>query len=239
MCARGNDRRERVAGADRSAFLHVQLLAPCPATGAVISFSIFMASITHTTAPASTSWPFSRSRAGRFPAAVTPARRCPRRCAAPRSRRGAGRAPAELLGGDHAARGRRADHLHVEPAAVDLDRVVALDLLLVLVLLPPARRRARGRAISATWGPRPGRGRSRRCATASDDSSALWNGISVVRPPISYSPSARSMRAVAASRSASHTISFATIGSYIGEISEPGRTPESTRTPGPPGSRRW
>ena len=54
---------------------------------------------------------------------------------------------------------------------------------------------------------------------------------------MSYSSSARSMRAVAVSRSVSHTISFATIGSYIGEISDPGRTPESTRTPGPAGSR--
>ena len=68
-------------------------------------------------------------------------------------------------------------------------------------------------------------------------SSALWNGIRVVRPPISYSSSARSMRAVAASRSVSHTISLATIGSYIGEISAPASTPESTRTPGPAGSR--
>ena len=50
----------------------------------------------------------------------------------------------------------------------------------------------------------------------------MWKGIRVVRPPISYSSSARSMRAVAASRSVSHTISFATIGSYIGEISDPG-----------------
>ena len=45
------------------------------------------------------------------------------------------------------------------------------------------------------------------------------------------------MRAVACSRSASHTMSLATIGSYIGVISDPGPTPESTRTPGPVGSR--
>ncbi len=45
------------------------------------------------------------------------------------------------------------------------------------------------------------------------------------------------MRLVACSRSASHTISLATIGSYIGETSPPSRTPESTRTPGPLGSR--
>ena len=65
----------------------------------------------------------------------------------------------------------------------------------------------------------------------------MWNGIRVFRPSISYSASARSMRFVACSRSASQTISFATIGSYIGVISLPGPTPESTRTPGPAGSR--
>ena len=58
---------------------------------------------------------------------------------------------------------------------------------------------------------------------------------SVFSSSISYSPSARSIRAVACSRSTSQTISLATIGSYIGEISEPGPTPESTRTPGPGG----
>ena len=44
------------------------------------------------------------------------------------------------------------------------------------------------------------------------------------------------MRLVACSRSTSQTISLATIGSYIGEISPPAPTPESTRTPGPLGS---
>ena len=60
--------------------------------------------------------------------------------------------------------------------------------------------------------------------------------MSVFRPPISYSPSARSMRRVACSRSTSQTMSLATIGSYIGVISLPARTPLSTRTPGPAGS---
>ena len=46
-----------------------------------------------------------------------------------------------------------------------------------------------------------------------------------------------SIRAVAPSRSVSRTISLATIGSYSGVISEPESTPESTRTPGPLGSR--
>ncbi len=66
---------------------------------------------------------------------------------------------------------------------------------------------------------------------------ALWNGIRVLTPSISNSFSARAMRRVAFSRSASQTISFATIGSYSGVISEPESTPESTRTPGPLGSR--
>ena len=66
---------------------------------------------------------------------------------------------------------------------------------------------------------------------------ALWNGIRVVTPSISNSFRARSMRFVARSRSTSQTISFATIGSYSGVISEPLSTPESTRTPGPAGSR--
>ena len=66
---------------------------------------------------------------------------------------------------------------------------------------------------------------------------ALWNGSSVRTPSISNSCKARSMRRVALSRSASRTISLATIGSYSGVISEPASTPESTRTPGPDGSR--
>ena len=66
---------------------------------------------------------------------------------------------------------------------------------------------------------------------------ALWNGIRVLTPSISNSFSARAIRRVACSRSASQTISLATIGSYSGVISEPASTPESTRTPGPDGSR--
>ena len=66
---------------------------------------------------------------------------------------------------------------------------------------------------------------------------ALWNGIRVLTPSISNSFSARAIRRVAFSRSASQTISLATIGSYSGVISEPQSTPESTRTPGPHGSR--
>jgi hypothetical protein len=64
----------------------------------------------------------------------------------------------------------------------------------------------------------------------------VWKGSSVRRPSISYSPSARSIRRVACSRSASQTMTLATIGSYMGETSPPGPTPESTRTPGPVGS---
>ena len=50
---------------------------------------------------------------------------------------------------------------------------------------------------------------------------ARWKGSSVRTPSISNSSSARAMRRVAASRSASQTISLATIGSYSGVISEP------------------
>ena len=58
----------------------------------------------------------------------------------------------------------------------------------------------------------------------------------VFSPSIWYSPSARSMRRVACSRSTSQTMSLATIGSYIGVTSPPASNPESTRTPGPVGS---
>ena len=66
---------------------------------------------------------------------------------------------------------------------------------------------------------------------------ALWNGISVRTPSIWNSSSARAIRRVAFSRSASQTISLAIIGSYSGVISLPASTPESTRTPGPEGSK--
>ena len=122
----------------------------------------------------------------------------------------------------------------LEALAGDLDGVGALDRLGLVV------------------GPLPGFGwasdlshllssmRSRQVsplAHCSEAMIALWNGISVVTPSISNSSSARSIRAVARSRSASQTISLATIGSYSGVISEPLSTPESTRTPGPAGSR--
>src|SRR5215216_6576981 len=74
-------------------------------------------------------------------------------------------------------------------------------------------------------------------AHCSDAMIALWNGSSVRTPSMSNSSSARAILRVAASRSESHTISFATIGSYSGVISDPASTPESTRTPGPDGSR--
>ena len=48
---------------------------------------------------------------------------------------------------------------------------------------------------------------------------------------------ARSMRRRACSRSTSQTSSLATIASYRPTISLPASTPESTRTPGPEGSR--
>jgi hypothetical protein len=66
---------------------------------------------------------------------------------------------------------------------------------------------------------------------------ALWKGHQGLDALDLELASARSIRRVARSRSASHTISLATIGSYSGVISEPAPTPESTRTPGPDGSR--
>ncbi len=74
-------------------------------------------------------------------------------------------------------------------------------------------------------------------AHCSESMIALWNGIRVRTPSISNSRSARAIRRVAFSRSASQTISLATIGSYSGVISVPQSTPLSTRTPGPDGSR--
>ena len=66
---------------------------------------------------------------------------------------------------------------------------------------------------------------------------ARCSGINVVTPSTSNSESARSIRRRASSRSASQTTSLATIGSYRSEIVDPSWTPESTRTPGPDGSR--
>ena len=62
----------------------------------MISFSIFIASITHTTAPASTSWPFSTSTRSTVPwSGDTSVSLAPSCEAAPRerSRRGARRGP--------------------------------------------------------------------------------------------------------------------------------------------------
>ena len=111
-----------------------------------------------------------------------------------------------------------------------LDGVGLLDLLVLVVV----RQRRRGNASVLSQSLSSTRSRQvsalAHCSVASN---ALWNGISVLSPSISYSPSARSMRLVAFSRSVSQTISLATIGSYIGVTSPTGPTPESTRTPGP------
>ena len=68
-------------------------------------------------------------------------------------------------------------------------------------------------------------------------SSQMWNGMSVVGPSTTYSSSARSMRLRAVSRSTSHAMSLATMGSYWSLMTDPACTPESTRMPGPAGSR--
>src|SRR6185436_11892212 len=69
-----------------------------PAIGAVISFSIFIASTTHTTAPASTSWPFLTLTRSTVPwiGDTTVPLPAPSADGPERSRRGARRPPAEF-----------------------------------------------------------------------------------------------------------------------------------------------
>ena len=145
-----------------------------PAVGAVISFSILIASITQTSAPSSTCAPFSTATLrdgaldrrhvglGRAPSAVALAHT-------------AGRLP-HAAAGRSAAVGRQrvSDHLDVEAAPQILDRVVALYLLVlghavagrawealrpVLILDQVAARLARG-PFGRTRGAPGGRGRA-------------------------------------------------------------------------------
>ena len=146
-----------------------------------------------------------------------------------RLRGGAGAAPL-------AARRGGADDAHVEPAPGDLDGVGLLDA-------PPSSSSpglrgagSNGERLQPRRDPRAGRGRSRRAPTARWPAARGETGSASSGPRSRTPPSARSMRAVACSRSASQTMSLATIGSYIGETTLPARTPESTRTPGPDGS---
>ena len=65
---------------------------------AVISFSIFIASITHTTAPASTSWPCSTFTRRTVPCSGETSVPCPRRPRRPSARAGApGALPVEFV----------------------------------------------------------------------------------------------------------------------------------------------
>lgn len=59
----------------------------------------------------------------------------------------------------------------------------------------------------------------------------------VSRPSTTVSASAARSRRSAASRSGPHATTFASIGSYAVPTSVPSSSPESTRTPGPDGSR--
>ena len=69
------------------------------------------------------------------------------------------------------------------------------------------------RPTSSPGLPKRGAGRAIRWLRLRVARIAWWNGISVTSGSIRYSPSARSIRAVAFSRSTSHVMSFATIGS--------------------------
>ena len=162
-------------------------------------------------------------------------------------RLGAGRAPAagpleraaepSSGPGSEARRHRRSDDPHLKAPAGDLDVVFLLEALAVS---SPSGAGASGAGKASCFSHFLSSSRSLQVSPRAHWSlaiSALWNGISVLSLSISYSPRALSMRLVACSRSASQTISLATIGSYIGETSPFSPTPESTRTPGPEGSR--
>ena len=73
-------------------------------------------------------------------------------------------------------------------------------------------------------------------ANAGSRTMSRWNGSTVGRPATSNSSSARRARSSASSRVAPVTMSFASSESKAPEISSPVVTPESTRTPGPPGN---
>src|SRR6266568_4000759 len=75
------------------------------------------------------------------------------------------------------------------------------------------------------------------CAVnAGSSTTARWNGSAVAMPSTTNSESARRDRVSASSRDSPHTISLASSESNAPPITESGSTPESTRTPGPPGS---
>ncbi len=144
-----------------------------------------------------------------------------------------GAAPLRL---SHAATAgeRRADDPDVEALAGDLDGVGLLDRLAAPRRPRRAARAARRRASSATClSSIRSRQVSPRWPTARSPGAPCGTGSASSGPRSRTRRSARSMRCVACSRSASQTISLATIGSYIGEIFAAGPTPESTRTPGP------
>ena len=163
-----------------------------PALCAVISFSIFIASITQISAPSSTVAPFSTATLRMLPwsgdASVSPPPPPPpparsRRLGALRRR-----APAPF-GRRHRLRRSGADHLDVELAARDLDGVGALDLLLLVVLGGRGRLVERELLEPLLVLDQVAAGLAvRHCFVPSRP---MWNGISVLTPPTSISPSAR------------------------------------------------
>ena len=238
------DHRERVAGGDRGALGDRQLGDRARLVGGDLVLHLHRLDDADELALLDGRRPARRAPSTCCPAAARRACRRRRRrrrrralaarpCARGRSRRG--RRAGSV---DRAAGERRPDHLDVEALARDLDRVGLLDRL---GLARPRRRRlgASGtRASSATACPRSGRGRSRRWPTARSPAAPCGTGSASSGPRSRTRRSARSIRCVACSRSASQTISLATIGSYIGEISRPGaRRPSRRARRGPHGSR--
>ena len=136
----------RVSPAETAAPSEIGSSATTPALWAVISFSIFIASMMQTSAPSSTVAPCSTSTLKTLPwsgeASVSP----PPPAAADRRSRPLRRLGAPRRGAVAGGRGDRvAEHAHVEPLAGHLDRVGALQRLGLVVLGAARRLRERQR----------------------------------------------------------------------------------------------
>ena len=207
-----------------------------PERWAVISFSIFIASITQIRSPSATSAPSATATLRTVPcsgegsasleaaAPPPPAALAFRRFAAAR-------------GGSRGAGDGLADHLDVEELARDLDLVVAGDDLGALLRgLRRGDRLGRGRLqpvgvlhqVAAGLAVGPLLGAQDRLVEG--DQRRAGRRSRIRRAPAACAASLSRGRRPRRS-------SLATIGSYIGVTSPPPSTPESTRTPGPEGSR--
>ena len=187
------DHRERIARRRPRPRRRSAAPLTVPALWAVISFSIFIASMIAIRAPCSTCAPSRPRPSARCPASGWPARR--RRAPA---LGGALHGRAAIFGLGAGRRGVRrrarrsaADHAHVEAAPADLDRVVERHR----VRRSLAARWAGAQSPRATGRPRAGRGRSRRAPTARWRAAAGGTASAWSARSISYSPSARSIRA--------------------------------------------